>query len=121
MVDRDLYWLAGLLEGEGYFGFSVSANDNSRQFVLAVATTDEDVAERVGKLLGKAHTGPYSYKDGNKPYWRVNLSRRDDTLAWCRTLRPLMSVRRQQQIDVLLVADKEHPRRPRGPRRKGNT
>lgn len=116
MLNHDFYWLAGLLEGEGSFVFHQTAT--GRQFVISLVSVDRDTVERAAELLGGNCTGPYMNAKSTKPYWKVQMARRAEVLALVRRLRPIMSQRRQQQIDNLLAMDVLHPVRPRGPRRK---
>jgi predicted nucleotidyltransferase len=79
-----------------------------------LACTDKDVIERAATLLEVNLRGPYQQKNHHKEYWTFRLAARDDVLAWCHRLRPLMGVRRQEQIDTVIAADKEYPRRRTG-------
>lgn len=45
-------WLAGLLEGEGYFGASRVGNSKKRYPRICLAMTDEDVVERAALMIG---------------------------------------------------------------------
>lgn len=58
--DRELYWLAGILEGEGYFGIR---SDDRKTLQVKVEMTDEDIVLRiahfVGKLTGRHHDLSY--------------------------------------------------------------
>lgn len=118
MKTADLHWLAGWLEGEGSFMFCRSVVKETgyvkHNFAIAGACTDKDVLDRVAALLEVNVRGPYRQKSIHQEYWAFRLGARDDVLAWCRRLRPLMGVRRQAQIDKVLAADLEYPRRRTG-------
>lgn len=45
---NDFYWLAGWLEGEGYFGIGKANGNRSKSltFKISVGSTDYDVVER---------------------------------------------------------------------------
>lgn len=66
MLLRDLYWLAGLLEGEGCFCYQCSPG-------IKLGMTDKDVVERVAKLFGRHTRGPYKYKANKKPVYYTEV------------------------------------------------
>jgi len=99
MTDKDLFWLIGLLEGEGTFlAPSPSAPGRPR---IAVHMTDRDTIEKVASLLGGIGVG---HIDLTKrcPKWkksyRVTLTgkRAVDLML---KIKPFMSARRQIQIE----------------------
>jgi hypothetical protein len=98
----DLYWLAGLLEGEGSFLKPPPSSPASPR--VAVEMTDRDVVERVGRVLG-AIAQPMP--DRNNPRWKptyralIGGERAADLM---RLLHPLMGLRRQAQISAALDA-----------------
>lgn len=100
MEDRDLYWLAGLLEGEGSFlKGPPSAPNNLR---IALAMTDKDVVERVRDLFGVQvlHT-----RQPKEAHWKVSyqtLISGIKAMTLMLKLQPLMGERRQQQIQAAL-------------------
>lgn len=118
MTTADLYWLAGLLEGEGSFTFAAATVASTgyvkHNFRISVASTDLDIVERVADLLKTRVRGPYRGKAHHKQYWTTSLGARDDVLQMCRRLRPLMGQRRQGQIDAVLAAAVRYPRRRLG-------
>lgn len=98
----DLYWLAGLLEGEGSFLAPPPSSPNRPRISLQM--TDRDVVDRAARMMGVA----YVYVSGDrrnanwKRYYMVVLrGRRAARLM--RMLRPLMGARRQVQIDDALA------------------
>lgn len=119
MTDNDLHWLAGWLEGEGSFMFSravVKATGYVKHnFSISAASVDRDVLARAAALLEVNVRGPYhSGNERHQPYWTFRLGDRDAVLRWCQRLRPLMGERRQAQIDAVLTAAEQHPRRRMG-------
>lgn len=103
MDDKDLYWLAGLLEGEGSFLAPVPSSP--RLPIIQVSMTDEDVIARVAALWGKAayraRSDSRSAERGWKTPYAVQL-RGSKAVHLMRLLRPLMGLRRQAQIDRAL-------------------
>lgn len=99
----DLYWLAGLLEGEGSF----LAPSPSRPGIVAIAVemTDEDVIARVADLLGvSTYSTCRPRQDHHKQSFRVMI-RGKKAAEWMRCLQPLMGERRQRQIETALRAE----------------
>ena len=93
---RELYWLAGVLEGEGSFCRAPPSQPGCP--VLQVAMTDADVMERIGQIFGRAVT---TVKP-RRSHWHMTYSVRVQGLPaveWMGLLRPLMGKRRQAQID----------------------
>jgi hypothetical protein len=86
----ELYWLAGLLDGEGCFLVNVYTPR------LALAMTDVDTVERAATLMGAKIGKPWVLKSG-KPYWNFALYG-TRAIEWMQTLYVLMSVRRQAAI-----------------------
>jgi hypothetical protein len=99
-AEFECLWLAGYLEGEGSF----LKGPPSELYKLRVQswTTDEDVAEKVAKLLGTRIRTRYQRPGGNyKTAYPVSLRGRR-AAEWMQRLRPLMGQRRQSQIDRAL-------------------
>lgn len=100
----DLMWLAGLLEGEGYFCYRGSGPRRRHAWYVQMSSADKDVIERAAKLLRANVTGPYAHKHYSL-MWRVTLARRQEVVSLVRALQPHMSARRSAQIQVLLDKD----------------
>lgn len=101
MKKSDLTWLAGFLEGEGYFAIRSSVAGYKSWRVVA-SSTDEDVLRRAAALMGGKARGPYS-RPGVKPNWRVDLQDRESVVRLIQKLRPYMGVRRRARIDAMLA------------------
>lgn len=88
-LTHEHYWAAGFIEGEGCF------TSDRGQLRIAVGQKFREPLERLqGVLGGRIHCQKY------REFYEFRLSRRvevDATLEW---LRPLLSSRRQQQIDA---------------------
>ena len=96
----DVIWLAGLLEGEGCFG---NWQGVRRYGMVNVETTDCDIADRAGRLMGGVvrnakHRGPWS----RKTMWKVCVygyrARRI-----MEEILPYMGTRRSKTISELLA------------------
>lgn len=103
MTEHELYWLAGLLEGEGSFLFGPPSQPN--RISLALQMTDEDVVRRAALMMGEQPVGctRRNSEKGWKPlyYFRV---RGKEAAAWMKLLLPLMGLRRSQRIREVLAA-----------------
>ena len=108
------YWLAGWLEGEGSF-CGPPPSDPRRVRILG-CTTDEDVAELVGRLLRVSPTFSHTKacrEKGWSPTWKI-LKRGSGAVELMQSLHALMGERRKGQIERALAAIGESPlwRRP---------
>jgi len=108
--ERDLFWLAGYLEGEGCF--SLRNRTTGVQCISIIAqTTDNDVALKVSRIMRCTATREVRDPRGHrKPAWICCLGRRKDVTELLRLLLPLMGERRSAKIRELLRADENyHP------------
>jgi len=90
---KEFYWLAGIIEGEG--NFSIKNNSSP---TITISMTDEDVIDRVAKILKR----PYSKEDRShrpnaKDIYTVNICG-VDAISWMFTLYSLFGKRRQAKI-----------------------
>lgn len=89
---KDIYWLAGLLEGEGHFAFY----DSPR---IQLTMTDEDVVAKA-RIIIKTDNKISIYKPRqgqNKPSYKITISG-ITAISWMMTLYPLMGRRRKETI-----------------------
>lgn len=105
----DLYWLAGLLEGEGSFQIR-----RGNAIVVSLGMTDEDIIQRAAQYFGKP-----IYKEerpaGYKTVYRTQCYGQH-AMALMMTVYPLMGKRRQKQIKNVLLQAYGRPGRARGER-----
>lgn len=101
-----LNWLAGLLEGEGYFG-TIKNRVGGKAYRyprVGVSMTDQDVITRVATMFG---LGMYTIKAPGNSHGYLDSYRAWSTgeagANWMRRLHPLMGARRQSQISVALA------------------
>lgn len=98
---KDIYWLAGILEGEGTFG-----NYDSSGPVIQINMTDFDVIKRVHTILkctSKISVGNY----GNKTTYTASLNG-NKAIGWMFTLYSIMCERRQEKIKEIILKWKNH-------------
>ncbi len=97
----DLYWLAGLLEGEGSFMKGPPSKPNAPYISLQM--TDEDVVARAANLFQVGYQRTKNRKPG---LWKASYMvqfRGSRAASLMRDLRPLMGVRRKSQIEARKV------------------
>lgn len=108
-------WLAGLLEGEGYFAGALKSGRRPYAKV-ALKMTDRDIVERAAALMNAPSVNEY---DDLRP----NCSPTHNTGVGAikaekvmRRIRPFMGARRGAKIDSILAMElSHHPRTPRLP------
>lgn len=103
MTDAETAWVAGLIEGEGYIGWT------NRQAVIAVKMTDLDVLERLQSWTGFGRIHSLRYYEGRddcKPQWTWRVGGRRDFIELARAIEPYMLARRGARIrEVLTLAE----------------
>ena len=99
MVKRDdIIWLAGLLEGEGWFSIS-----QKKYPLIGIFMTNEDVIVKVAELWDKnINRGVGSSKNG----WRTQING-PYAIAWMMTLYPFLSKCRRKRIVEIIEFWKE--------------
>lgn len=97
---EDLYWLAGLIEGEGCF----HKRRGRPTPIIQVMMTDKDVVIRAAEILGANRVRELKSKTstGKTVYGVTVFGQR--AVDWCHALHPIMGERRQQKITELLDA-----------------
>jgi len=98
---RDIVWLAGLLEGEGYF---VAEPRKSGKPVLRVALKmcDEDVVSTASELMSAPSVRRYQPKNPkHSAYWETKVNGRDAERVM-RSVLPYMYSRRERAIKEAL-------------------
>jgi hypothetical protein len=96
---KDIYWAAGLIEGEGCFCAQHGTNPEIR-----VKMCDQDIIERLHTLLGSPQK-IYTYTPKGKPtykpmYCSTTIGHR--AVSWMMMVYPIMGRRRQAKIRELL-------------------
>lgn len=101
-TDCELFWLAGLLEGEGSFG--IARTRTGGYPVLSLKMTDEDVVRRAGHML---EARSIAREESRHPRWSAIFTAKISgagAAEWMRRLRPAMGIRRSAAIDAALAA-----------------
>ncbi len=100
MKEKDLAWLAGLLEGEGSFLKAPPSSPNCPRISLEM--TDKDVVERAALLMGSKAVKKINLRNVHwKQTYRV-IIKGSRAVKLMRVLYLEMGVRRRSQIDAAL-------------------
>jgi len=108
--NRDLYWLAGIIEGEGSFG-AYKRGKWSVKFKLGIVSTDIDVIESVKRIIliedvtNSCMASILAVKDSSpisKKILYTYTIYSDFAIHWMKLLLPLMHERRGQKIREII-------------------
>src|ERR1035437_5348075 len=123
MTNKELCWLAGLLEGEGGFLLATS-RALGRLYLhprIDLAMTDKDIVVKVATLFGGSfRLQKYSItkQRGYKPVWKTS-SYSSKAAALMLSLYPLLGKRRRKKINEILKEWQRTRSRPWGKRNQG--
>jgi hypothetical protein len=108
ITSTQIGWLAGLLEGEGYFAYR-----EVQGLTIQISMTDFDVIHRVSSLLGFGSIHKCPARPDRKQAWRWSAGGQPQVAGLMMTLLPLMGERRAAKIRECLALWKERglPRR----------
>lgn len=87
---KDIYWLAGILEGEGCF----RCNEYGLSPCIGIFMNDEDIISKVAYFFRRPYYSDY-------PGYRVRIGS-NDAIGWMLTLYPLLGIRRQAKISSIV-------------------
>lgn len=105
----DLYWLAGLLEGEGSFMKGPPSKPNCPY--IALQMTDEDVVARAATLFRVSYRKTRNRKPGLWKETYMVQFRGQRAAGLMKDLHPLMGLRRKGQIERALASHSPKVRR----------
>lgn len=108
MTNEELHWLAGWLEGEGTFYFTLTKS--SPTVIIQVFSVDRDVLERGASLMG-AKIYYIKPRGRSQEGYRAHLESLP-AVELMRKLLPLMGARRTIQIGIALEAWRTRPNKP---------
>jgi len=106
LTTTEFAYLAGLLEGEGYFGFDKRGLISQPYLVLAM--TDKDVVEYAATLIEGNMILLKRRTRKSKPVYRVSITRRERILYLYTGLLPFLGKRRSEQVNESLILIKQH-------------
>lgn len=102
METKDIYYVAGILEGEGHF--SIANGTNPRIFLKM---TDYDIVDKIRQYINpNISIGSAIREIGNKRIYTVAFNGHH-AIGWMMMLYPLMSARRKEQIGNILTVWKQ--------------
>jgi len=91
MDTNNIHWLAGLLEGEGYFG-------RIHSVVVRLRMTDNDVVAQAAEVMNTKVGGPYKPGAKGKKAIYVAALYGSQAAQWMMTLYSLMGKRNRDRI-----------------------
>lgn len=109
MSVTEVAWVAGIMEGEGYFYVGQrTAKDGSLYpiFNLRLNMTDRDIVDRFAAVVGMGTVrGPLPVQEAHhKPAYSWSICQRNEVACFCRAVLPWMGERRGARIGQILSA-----------------
>ena len=104
LTETDVAWIAGLLEGEGYFGIDNRSKDRYEisktppSPFIKVSMVDEDIIQRLSKLLDKSYFSPSRKTVTGKQVYTLHIGEKEKVLSILQQILPYMGVRRGERI-----------------------
>ena len=108
MCTKDIFWLAGLLEGEGCFADCPGGMPRSPRIQIRLAMTDNDVVARASKIMGGSIYVNKKRTKGGKLVFHCSVWNAR-ARGWMMTLYPLLGERRRQRIKQILGSWRSRP------------
>lgn len=98
----EIAWVAGLLEGEGYFSRSANRVKWNR-YEVGCGMTDEDVIRKLHRHLGVGRVVEQRRQRPSwKPVWRWLTNKNAEVYAICAAIHPFMGKRRRTRIEDIM-------------------
>lgn len=104
LTETDIAWIAGLLEGEGYFGIDnrskgrYEISNTPPAPFIKVSMVDEDIIQRLSKLLDKSYFSPSRKTVKGKQVYTLHIGEKEKVLFILQKILPYMGVRRGERI-----------------------
>jgi hypothetical protein len=104
LTETDIAWIAGLLEGEGYFGIDNRSKDTYKVSktppapFIKISMVDEDIIQRLSKLLDKSYFSPSRKTVKGKQVYTLHIAEKEKVLFILQKILPYMGVRRGERI-----------------------
>ena len=98
ITDCDWAWLAGIFEGEAYFGAQVRP-DQAGQARLSLCMCDKDIVLRVGELLDAKVNEYEGQKEGYKKVYRITIAHQRKLKAIADGIQKYLGERRSAIVD----------------------
>ena len=104
LTETDIAWIAGLLEGEGYFGIDNRSKDRYEISktppapFIKISMTDEDIIQRLSILLDKSYFSPSRKTVKYKQVYTLHIGEKEKVLFILQKILPYMGARRGKRI-----------------------
>ena len=104
LKETDIAWIAGLLEGEGYFGIDNRSKDRYELSktppspFIKISMVDEDIIQRLSKLLDKSYFSPSRKTVTGKQVYTLHIGEKEKVLFILQKILPYMGMRRGERI-----------------------
>jgi hypothetical protein len=104
LTETDIAWIAGLLEGEAYFGIDNRSKDRYEISktppapFIKISMVDEDIIQRLSKLLDKSYFSPSRKTVTGKQVYTLYIGEKEKVLFILQKILPYMGVRRGERI-----------------------
>jgi hypothetical protein len=104
LTESQIAWIAGILEGEGYFGIDNRGKkryENSKTPptpYIRLAMTDEDVVAKLSTLVDKPYFTPNRKTVKDKTVYILHIGEREKVLFLLEKILPHMGKRRSERI-----------------------
>jgi hypothetical protein len=104
IIERELYWVAGFLEGEGCFYLSKRKQYGLAYPMMSASQNYREPLDRVARIFG----GNVSLPPSRSKCWIWHLCGKGVS-GVMRRIRPLLSRRRREQIDIAIRGEIRRP------------
>jgi hypothetical protein len=104
LSETEIAWIAGILEGEGYFGIDNRSKDRYEVSksppapFIKISMVDEDIIQRLSKLLDKSYFSPSRKTVKDKQVYTLHIGEKEKVLFILQKILPYMGVRRGERI-----------------------
>ena len=104
LTETEIAWIAGILEGEGYFGIDNRSKDRYEVSksppapFIKISMVDEDIIQRLSKLLDKSYFSPSRKTVKDKQVYTLHIGEKEKVLFILQKILPYMGVRRGERI-----------------------
>jgi len=108
LTEPQIAWIAGLLEGEGYFGIDQRSSKrytNSKSPAspfIKIAMVDEDIIARLSTYLDKPYYLPTRPTAKGKQVYQLHIGEKQKVLWLLQRIRPYLGERRGAKVDECL-------------------
>jgi hypothetical protein len=104
LSETEIACIAGILEGEGYFGIDNRSKDRYEVSksppapFIKISMVDEDIIQRLSKLLDKSYFSPSRKTVKDKQVYTLHIGEKEKVLFILQKILPYMGVRRGERI-----------------------